>query len=301
MTQKKLQYIISNGEGLKIEFKKAKNKLPSNLFETVCAFLNKSGGEIILGVGDDKSILGIDENLVEQLAKEIANLSNNQQKLFPAFLLEPHVVDYKGKKLIYIFIPISSQVHKTANKIYDRSTDGDFVLTSDAQIKQLYIRKSNEYSENRIYPFLYESDFADGVVDRVRKIIRIYRPNHPWNELSNNDFYRTAGLFRKDFASGEEGFTMSALLLFGKQATISSAIPHYKVDALLKVENLDRYDDRENIRCNLVESYDKLMGFVNKHLSDKFYLQGDQRISLREKIFREINNSLSFLPRTRVE
>jgi len=81
---------------------------------------------------------------------------------------------------------------------------------------------------------------------------------------------------------------MSALLLFGKPETISSAIPHYKVDALLRVEDLDRYDDRENIRCNLIEAYDKLMDFVAKHLPDKFYLQGDQRISLREKIFREI-------------
>ncbi len=232
MIPKKLQNIISQGEGLKIEFKKAKNKLPINLFETVCAFLNKSGGEIILGVDDDKNIIGVDNNSVEQLSKEIANLSNNAQKLFPTFLLEPHIIEYRGKKLIYIFVPISSQVHKTANKIYDRSVDGDFVLTSDAQIKQLYIRKSTEYSENRIYPFLYESDFADGIVNRVRKIIKIYRPNHPWNELTNDEFYKTAGLYRKDMASGEEGFTMSALLLFGQQETISSAIPHYKVDAL---------------------------------------------------------------------
>lgn len=85
MTAKKLQQIISQGEGLKIEFKKAKNKLPNNLFETVCAFLNKSGGEIILGVDDEKNVEGINENIVEQLAKEIANLSNNQQKLFPTF------------------------------------------------------------------------------------------------------------------------------------------------------------------------------------------------------------------------
>jgi len=31
-----------------------------------------------------------------------------------------------------------------------------------------------------------------------------------------------------------------------------------------------------------------MMNFVEKHLSDKFYLQGTQRISLRDKIFREV-------------
>ena len=80
---------------------------------------------------------------------------------------------------------------------------------------------------------------------------------------------------------------MSALLLFGKSEIIQSAIPHYKVDALLRKENIDRYDDRINLRCNIIEAYDKLMAFVEKHLPDKFYLQGTQRISLREKIFRE--------------
>ena len=81
---------------------------------------------------------------------------------------------------------------------------------------------------------------------------------------------------------------MSAALLFGKPEVIGSIVPHYKIDALLRIDNIDRYDDRINIRCNLVEAYDKLMAFVAKHLPDKFYLQGDQRISLRDKIFREV-------------
>ena len=72
-------------------------------------------------------------------------------------------------------------------------------------------------------------------MDRVRKIIKINRTNHPWNDLSNEEFYRTAGLFRKDFATGLEGFTMTALLMFGKDESIQSAIPHYKIDALLRI------------------------------------------------------------------
>lgn len=216
MDSKKLQNIISQGEGITVEYKKANKKLPDNLFETICAFLNRNGGEILLGVDDDKNVHGVDENVVEQLTKQIVNLSNNPQKLFPSFLLEPKIVEIKGKKLIYIFVSVSSQVHNTAGKIYDRSADGDFVLKSDEQIKQLYNRKSLEYSENKIYPFLDENDFEEEVIERTRKIIRIYRPDHPWNELTNIEFYKTAGLYRKDIFTGQEGFTMSALLLFGK-------------------------------------------------------------------------------------
>ncbi len=280
--------LLNEGEGISVEFKKAYSELPSNFFETVCAFLNRNGGSIILGVSDDRKIEGVNPNAADSLCKNIANLSNNPQKLFPSFLIEPEVFTHNGKTLIHVFVPISSQVHRCNGRVYDRSADGDFELKTDAQIKNLYTRKNLLYSENTIYPFLYETDFVPGIVERARKIIKINRATHPWNELSNEEFYRSAGLYRRDLTTGVEGFTMSALLLFGKDEAIQSVIPHYKTDALLRKVDIDRYDDRENIRCNLIDAYDRLMNFVAKHLPDKFYMEGDQRISLRDKIFREI-------------
>jgi ATP-dependent DNA helicase RecG len=286
--KKRIEHLLKVGEGISVEFKKATTHLPNNLFDTICAFLNRNGGEILLGVDDNKNVLGIDNKLTEEFCKQISNTSNNSQVLFPAFLINAKVVDFRSKKLLYIFVPVSSQVHKFKGKIFDRGADGDFVLRTDEQVKQTYIRKSSEYSENKIYPLVSENDFANGVVERVRKLIRIYRPSHPWNGLTNDEFYRISGLYRKDINTSKEGFTLSAILLFGKEEIIHSAIPHYKIDALLRKEDVDRYDDRDNIRCNLIESYDRLMAFVEKHLSDKFFLEGTQRISLRDKIFREI-------------
>ena len=288
MNVRKINRIIKQGEGISVEFKRAKEDLPSNLFETVCAFLNRNGGSILLGIKDDKTIEGIIPEKTEKLCKDIVNLSNNPQKLSPVFLLNAEIIKYKDKTLIHIYVPISSQVHKCNSKIFDRGMDGDFEITSSEQIKNLYLNKNSLYSENTIYPFLFTSDFAEGIVDRVRKIIKIQRPEHPWNELNNDEFFRTAGLFRKDMATGLEGFTMSALLLFGKPETINSVLPHYKIDVLLRVRDIERYDDRENIRCNLIEAYDKMMNFIAKHLPDRFYLEGTQRISLRDTIFREV-------------
>ena len=68
----KIKHIISRGESISIEFKKAGNQLPKNLFETVCAFLNRKGGEIILGVDDNKNIIGIDDNKIDIFCKQIA-------------------------------------------------------------------------------------------------------------------------------------------------------------------------------------------------------------------------------------
>ncbi|MDF1618728.1 Fic family protein [Petrocella sp. FN5] len=55
---------------------------------------------------------------------------------------------------------------------------------------------------------------------------------------------------------------------------------------------MDCYDDRDDIRVNLLSSYERLMQFIAKHLNDKFYLEGDQRVSLRNKIFREAMTNL---------
>jgi ATP-dependent DNA helicase RecG len=70
-----------------------------------------------------------------------------------------------------------------------------------------------------------------------------------------------------------------ALLLFGKEEAILSAVPHYKIDALVRRFDIDHYDDRITIRCNLIEAYNQLLDFVVKHLPDKFHMIEYQRVS----------------------
>jgi predicted HTH transcriptional regulator len=76
--------------------------------------------------------------------------------------------------------------------------------------------------------------------------------------------------------------------MFGYDATIQSIVPGYKFDALLRKHDKERYDDRLTIRSNLIDAFDQLMGFVEKHLNDPFYIEGTTSISLRSLIFREL-------------
>ena len=55
---------------------------------------------------------------------------------------------------------------------------------------------------------------------------------------------------------------------------------------------MDRYDDRDVVITNLIESYDRLMEFGKKHLNDVFTIDGIQRVSARDKILREIISNL---------
>ena len=70
------------------------------------------------------------------------------------------------------------------------------------------------------------------------------------------------------------------------------AVPHHRTDLILRKVNLDRYDDRDFVDVNLVESYERIMAFIHKHLPDPFFLEGTTSISIRDAIFREVASNL---------
>ena len=96
----------------------------------------------------------------------------------------------------------------------------------------------------------------------------------------------------KNIETGDEGLNLAAILLFGKDEVIASTIAYYKTDAILKIENTERYDDRDDIRTNLLDSYDRLIDFFKKHVNDKFYIEDGQRISTKDIIARELYTNL---------
>lgn len=51
-------------------------------------------------------------------------------------------------------------------------------------------------------------------------------------------------------------------------------------------------EEREVIITNLIDSYRRLMEFGKKHLNDLFVLDGDQSVSARDKILREVISNI---------
>ena len=46
----KIAELLRNGEGLAVEFKRCSGRIEYDVFETICAFLNRFGGDLLLGV-----------------------------------------------------------------------------------------------------------------------------------------------------------------------------------------------------------------------------------------------------------
>lgn len=139
-----------------------------------------------------------------------------------------------------------------------------------------------------MFPYATSSDLKQELIDRARIMATNRSPHHPWERMTNDEIVRSAGLYKKNLQTGESGYTLACILLFGTDEAILSALPHHKTDAIYRVEEMDRCDDRDVICCNLIESYDRLMAFVEKHIDDKFYMENEIRVSARNKLFREV-------------
>ena len=76
-----LRLALQDGEGISTEFKRCGNKPESDVFETVCSFANRQGGNIYLGVRDDGTIEGVSKRDSLSIRRNMINVANNH-KLF---------------------------------------------------------------------------------------------------------------------------------------------------------------------------------------------------------------------------
>lgn len=293
MNEHELLKLVRQGEGLDLEFKTCRNKLNRDVYETVCAFLNRHGGTILLGVLDDGTIHGIEPNALQQVRKDFVTSINNPQKLTPPTYLSIDEIKFDGKKILRIYAPESSQVHRCNGRIYDRNEDGDLDITDHtAEVAQLYQRKQATYSENRVCPWIQPTDLRADLIERCRRYVRINRKNHPWVDMDNTQLVQSAQLYQTDPETGKAGITLAGVMLFGTDNQILQVCPAHRTDLILRKVDVDRYDDRDLVRTNLIDSYDRILAFVKKHLPDPFYMEGIERRSLRDAIFREVASNI---------
>ena len=148
------------------------------------------------------------------------------------------------------------------------------------------MRKNKEFTENDVLPFLEVADLNSDTFKKARRLAGVWDDRHPWLMMEDAEILRSCGLWRKDSQTGKEGYTLAAALLFGKENTVLSCCPAYKTDAIYRNMTYERflhplptdpdvrYDDRDDIRVNLIEAYQRLMTFVNRNLPDKFHIEG---------------------------
>ncbi|UZD21855.1 AlbA family DNA-binding domain-containing protein [Algoriphagus halophytocola] len=120
MTLQEVKFLASQGEGLKIEFKK-KVAFPEKIVREVIAFANTAGGTLLIGVDDDGTVSGqryieeeiyvmekaIQELIFPVLEYEMSSIKLNEKKGVAVFKIpfsenRPHFLKENNKKQSYI-------------------------------------------------------------------------------------------------------------------------------------------------------------------------------------------------------
>lgn len=270
-----------------------RHDITKDVYDTVCSFSNREGGHIFLGVKDNGTILGIQSDCIDRMKKDFVNAVNNGNKMYLPLYLTPIEYEYDGKQLLYIYVPASPNVCRCSGRIFDRNHEADIDITNhEGLVYQLYARKQNTYYVNKVFPVFSVSDLRHDLIDRAREMTKMRMQDHPWRSMSEEELLRSASLILLDSDTGKEGITLASILLFGPDNLIYSVLAHHKTDAIFRVFNTDRYDDRDVILTNLLDSYDRLIAFGKKHLNDLFTMDGMLSVSARDKILREIVSNL---------
>lgn len=289
-----LQSVFEIGETIGVEFKRCGNGIESDVYESACSFLNRFGGDIYMGVLDDGTVIGVPEKAAPDMVKNFIKVVSDPMQFSPTVYLVPEIIKYDDTHtIIHVHVPPSVEVHSFKKIIYDRVDDADVKVTATGAIAQMYIRKQGIFTEKKIFPYARLEDLRLDLLPKIRLMAQNHAGgNHPWTTMDDMGLLKSAGLYGRDIVTGDEGFNLAAIMLLGKDDVILNVAPAYVTDALVRKVNLDRYDDREVIKTNLVESYDRLLEFGKKHLPDKFFLEDTTNKSLRNIILREMVSNI---------
>ncbi len=158
--------LIKRGESKTLEFKSTvryslKEQKIDNVgvthavLKTVAAFLNTDGGDLLLGVGDDGSIVGIERDEFETDDKfmlHLAQVVRNGLGDRAGTCIDPRVQVVDGKLVCVVACQRSPEPVFLKWKGLEKSADGDFFVRSGPGTIRLGAADAEKYIETRFRP-----------------------------------------------------------------------------------------------------------------------------------------------------
>lgn len=292
-----LDTLLNQTECDDIEFKSAAGGFPSSFWETYSAFANTDGGTIVFGVKETNgkfSLNGLSEEQIEKYKKDFWNGVNNPSTISCNLMNENNVRDaeYKGYRFLLFFIPRASKdqrpVFKTTdpyNGTYKRNYEGDYKC-SKREVRRMFADADDQHpADSRILKNYTMDDIDMETIRAYRQKFSISSPDHPWLILNDIDLLKKLGGYRKDRETGEEGFTVAGLLMFGKSESITDIectpnfFPDYR-EHLTEDENVrwtNRICSDGTWEANLFNFYQRVLPRLQSVLPKPFKLEGNIR------------------------
>lgn len=250
-----LQELLQSKENEHIEFKSVQNNFHfDDLLKYISAFANEGGGNLVLGVNNEKQIVGTTVfKAVEKLKVDILS----SQKLSRKVRIEVEEIEQDGKRVLTISIPSRPKGEAVSFDGAYFMRSGQSLVPMDSQtLKKIF----KEYEED------FSAEICDGVKfedldkDAIRRLKELWSKKSGNKEilcLEDNQSLIDLGLIVNS------SVTYAALILTGKKEAIdyhlrnAEIIWEYRRD-VSSIEYQDRLDFREPFLLYFDKLWDKI-------------------------------------------
>ena len=306
-------------ENNRLEVKRAAAGLPDSLWSTYSSMANSSGGVILLGVTEknDGSFMTTGMKNAEKLLKDFWNTINNRQKVSTNLLSDNDILTYEvGEDVILaIHVPRARREDKPVHINQDlfggtfrRNGEGDYHCTKN-EIKAMLRDQTEETSDMKMLEDFEIRDLNMETVHAYRNRHTVYRPEHVWQELTDEEYLERIGAAKRNRTDWKLHPTAAGLLMFGEEYRILYEYPEYFLDYREMLDPTIRWTDRLQSGSgdwtgNLFDFFFRVYSRMTKDLKVPFRLEGITRIddtpvhkALREALANCLVNTDFFVPR----
>ena len=275
--------IITQAEGRRLEYKR---ELPANtdLAKTAIAFANDAGGDIYIGIDNERNVIGLPEEELTRVEEQISNLIYD--RCYPTILPEISFLTVEEKHLIRV-------------RVY-RGSMPPYYLKPEGKWKGTYIRvgSSNRLADETLLTELERrrrnvSFDSEIVLEKTVEELNIGGFKKLYETKTGEEM--TIQTLRKlELAKEEQGKTWptNALVLLSDDASRFSLFPNARVEcARFKGCSSDEFIDQKSITSPVGMQAEEAYNFVLRHVNKGARVEGVYTVSRWEypvKAIREI-------------
>lgn len=269
MTKEELLQRLTDIEWDDFECKTAENRLPDNVWETVSAFSNTSGGWVVFGIkqcGKKFEVQGVNNG--EKTESDFLNTLRGGQKFNVRLSAKGVKYNFDGKLVLAFFVPSSMMKPIYFNNpinTFIRTGSGDRRAT-ETEVMAMMRDQAFGCKSELVVEGTSLKDLNKGSLETYRNHIRNDNPTFPYKDLPDDQFCNKVGI------SKEGKLTIGGILMLGQRDVVQLHINNFWIDYLeipgkSLAEAKVRYTFRMQEQDNIWESYQiilqRLRNFVD--------------------------------------
>ena len=258
MTATDIKDLLSKGEHITTECKKAQGGIPKSIWETYSAFANTDGGIILLGIDEVKVNNGVQYEITgvsdaDKLVKEFWSTINSTKVSVNVLMNDDvEIVKADGKDVIVIHVPRAAYNFRPvyindnpAKGTYRRNHEGDYHCT-DSEWRAMVRDASDDGNDGHIVEYYTMDDIDPDTLHRYRTAFMLRNMGHIWEDADDKTFLLNMGGYAVDRRTRKEGLTVAGLLMFGKGLPIRDVFDNFRMDYIDFTNCMEgeRYSDR---------------------------------------------------------